>query len=77
MPHIHVRHYPRDFTEEQLRAIDEAVTAAVTSTFATGEDTVSISLEPVTPEDWDSQVLAEIAARRDELIKAPGYWNES
>ncbi|MCX5381198.1 tautomerase family protein [Streptomyces sp. NBC_00091] len=77
MPHIHVRHYPRDFTAEQLRAIDEAVTAAVTRTFATGEETVSISLEPVTPEDWDTQVLAEIAARPDLLVKRPGYWNES
>ncbi|MDX2394191.1 tautomerase family protein [Streptomyces sp. NPDC054904] len=77
MPHIHVRHYPRNFTAEQLREIDEAVTAAVTRTFATGEDTVSISLEPVTPEDWDTQVLDEIAARRDLLLKAPGYWNES
>lgn len=77
MPHIHVRHYPRNFTDDQLRAIDEAVTAAVTSTFATGEETVSISLEPVTPEDWGTQVLAEIAARPDGLIKAPGYRNES
>jgi 4-oxalocrotonate tautomerase len=77
VPHIHVRHYPRNFTDDQLRAIDEAVTAAVTSTFATGEETVSISLEPVTPEDWGTQVLAEMAARPDRLIKAPGYWNES
>ncbi|MEU8431992.1 tautomerase family protein [Streptomyces sp. NPDC029216] len=77
MPHIHIRHYPRDFTAEQLRAVDEAVTAAVTKTFATGEDTVSISLEPIRPEDWEEQVLSEIAARRELLVKRPGYWNES
>ncbi|MEU6895084.1 tautomerase family protein [Streptomyces sp. NPDC046557] len=76
MPHIHVRHYPRDFTAEQLRAIDDAVTAAVTRTFTTDEDSVSISLEPVEPEDWDAHVLTEIAARRDLLVKPPGYWNE-
>ncbi|RKS97016.1 4-oxalocrotonate tautomerase [Streptomyces sp. 3211.6] len=77
MPHIHIWHYPRDFTAEQLKAIDEAVTAAVTKTFATGEDAVSISLEPVGPEDWESQVLSEIAARPDLLVKRPGYLNES
>ncbi|MGE7389172.1 tautomerase family protein [Streptomyces sp. NPDC004126] len=77
MPHIHIRHYPRDFTAEQLREIDEAVTAAVTRTFALGEDAVSISLEPVTPEDWQAQVLAEIAARPDQQVRRPGYMNES
>ncbi|MFH7600328.1 tautomerase family protein [Streptomyces racemochromogenes] len=77
MPHIHIRHYPREFTAEQLRAVDEAVTAAVTKTFATGEDTVSISLEPIRPEDWEEQVLSEMAARRELLVKRPGYWKES
>lgn len=77
MPHVHIRHYPRDFTAEQLKAIDEAVTAAVTQTFALGEDAVSISLEPVTPEDWETQVLSEIAARPDRQVRRPGYLNES
>lgn len=76
MPHIHIRHYPRNFTEEQVRAIDAAVTKAVMDTFDTGEENISIALEPIAEDDWNEQVLTEIVARRDLLIKTPGYWNE-
>ncbi|MFG2296225.1 tautomerase family protein [Streptomyces sp. NPDC048603] len=76
MPHIHIQHYPRDFTPGQLKDIDEAVTAAVTRAFGIDEEAVSISLEPVAPEDWTGRVLDEIGAHRDRLLREPGYWNE-
>ncbi|MFI5979815.1 hypothetical protein ACIQWR_10765 [Streptomyces sp. NPDC098789] len=75
MPHVHVRHFPKDLTPERLAAFDAAVTAAVTATFAVDEEVVSISLEPVAPEDWDERVVTDIAAHRELLLKAPGYWD--
>ncbi|MER5731850.1 tautomerase family protein [Streptomyces sp. NPDC002138] len=75
MPHVHIRHFPKDVTPEQLAAFDEAVTSAVTEAFDVGEDVVSISLEPVAPEDWNDLVVTDIAARRELLLKAPGYWD--
>ncbi|UGY92675.1 hypothetical protein [Streptomyces gobiensis] len=64
---------PRDFTEEQSQAIDAAVSKAVMDTFDTGEETISIALEPIAKNDWNEQVLAEIFAREDLLIRAPAY----
>ncbi|MBW5481263.1 tautomerase family protein [Streptomyces bambusae] len=78
MPHVHVQHYPKDnLTAERLKAFDDAVTAAVTETFGVTEDKVSIALETVAPEDWHEQVVTAFAARRELLIKAPGYWKEA
>jgi 4-oxalocrotonate tautomerase len=76
VPHIHISHYPRELTPSQLQAIDEAVTGAVTRTFDIDEDAVSITLEPVAPEEWEDRVLSRIAAHRELLLKSPGYWNE-
>ncbi|MET9699760.1 tautomerase family protein [Streptomyces sp. NPDC006529] len=75
MPHVHIRHFPKDLPPERLAAFDEALTAAVMETFDVGEEAVSISLEPVAAEDWDGLVLTDIAARRELLLKAPGYWD--
>ncbi|MCB5178957.1 tautomerase family protein [Streptomyces antimicrobicus] len=78
MPHVHVQHYPKDnLTPERLKAFDEAVTAAVTETFGVTGDKVSIALETVAPELWYDQVVTAFAARRELLIKAPGYWKEA
>ncbi|RSS72795.1 tautomerase family protein [Streptomyces sp. WAC06614] len=78
MPHVHVQHYPKDnLTPERVKAFDDAVTAAVTETFGVTADKVSIALETVAPEAWHEQVVAAFAARRELLIKAPGYWKEA
>ncbi|MGC5343960.1 tautomerase family protein [Streptomyces sp. DT24] len=74
MPHVHIQHYPRNFTEEQRRAVDAAITRAVMTAFETGEETISIALEPIEPDDWTARVLDRIEAREDLLLKAPAYW---
>ncbi|MDJ0380043.1 tautomerase family protein [Streptomyces sp. G-G2] len=77
MPHVHIHHFPLELTAERLAAFDRAVTAAVTETFGVPENVVSISLEPVAPEDWADRVVTDISARRELLLKAPGYWDGS
>ncbi|MEO3977572.1 tautomerase family protein [Streptomyces sp. CAU 1734] len=77
MPHIHISHHPRNFTPQQLTDIDTALTEAVTRLFPADADAVSISLEPVTPEEWGTTVMPHLADQqgRDQLLRTPGYWN--
>ncbi|RBQ14583.1 hypothetical protein DP939_39800 [Spongiactinospora rosea] len=74
MPHITIKHFPADLTQEQEDTLLAKVTDAVTGAFGVGEGVVSIALEPVAPEAWDEQVYQpEIAGRRHLLRKKPSY----
>ncbi|MEE1931498.1 tautomerase family protein [Streptomyces sp. TRM 70351] len=74
MPHLSIKHYPRDFTDEQKARLAEALTAVVTRHFAAPEGAVSIALEPVAERDWPQAVDApEIKGRPHLLIKTPDY----
>lgn len=72
MPHVNIKHYTRDFTDEQKKHLAEAITQAITEHFDIHEGAVSIALEPVAEPDWNETVHApEITAREHLLIKAP------
>ncbi len=55
MPHVIVKMYPGR-TEDQKIRLAEAMTQAVVSIAICPEDSVSISLEEVAPEDWNEKV---------------------
>ncbi|MDI2030402.1 tautomerase PptA [Saccharopolyspora sp. TS4A08] len=74
MPHVNVKFFPKEVSEEQKRGLAESITAALIEHLGTRDGAVSISLEPVEKDVWnDTVVQPEIAGRPDLLIKRPDY----
>lgn len=74
MPHVHIKHFPHDFTDEQKQRLAEAVTEVVVDHFGTYDGAVSIALEPVPADDWDEAVtVPDVQGRAHLLIKKPNY----
>ena len=73
MPHIVVKLYTGR-SEAQKQQIAEEMTLAIMRSAKCGEDSVSVAIEDVAPQDWDAEVfMPEIAAKSDTLYKKPGY----
>ena len=66
MPHVIVKLWPGK-SEQQKTQLTEGIVKAVTSTLHYGDDSVSVSLEEVEPEDWTEKVY-----KPD--IAAPSKW---
>ncbi|POU02091.1 Tautomerase PptA [Escherichia sp. ESNIH1] len=74
MPHIDIKCFPRDLTDEQKTALSDDITAAIVRHLNSKESSVSVALSQVQPEDWKAKVWdTEIAPQREALIKKPGY----
>lgn len=74
MPHIDIKFFPRDLTDEQKTALAEDITAAIVRHLNSKESSVSVALSQVQPENWKAQVWdTEIAPQMEALIKKPGY----
>jgi 4-oxalocrotonate tautomerase len=74
VPHINIKHFPRDFTDEQKQQLAEAITTVIAENFEIYEGAISIALEPVAEPDWNETVVVpEITGREHLLIKAPNY----
>ncbi|AJC54251.1 tautomerase PptA [Streptomyces sp. 769] len=77
MPHVNIKHFPKDFTDEQKQQLAQAITEAVTEHFRTYDGAVSIALEPVAAHDWHETVYRpEITGRQHLLVKEPNYRND-
>jgi len=74
VPHVHIQHFTRTFTEAEMADLVGALTEAVTRVFGTGPDAVSIAVEPVEPSEWTERVYRpQIEAHAHLLWKRPGY----
>lgn len=74
MPHLTIKHFPKDFTDQQKQHLAETLTAVIVEQFGTYDGAVSIALEPVPREQWQEAVFEpEITGRSHLLIKAPNY----
>lgn len=75
MPHVNVKYFPRNLSDEQKEHLAEAITMIIVEHFdGTLAGSVSIALDPVAEADWNETVgVPEIAARRHLLIKTPNY----
>jgi 4-oxalocrotonate tautomerase len=73
MPHVIVKlHAGR--TERQKAKLSEDVTKAVMAALRLGEDSVSVAIEDVRPQDWVEHVYKpDILGNLDRLYKKPGY----
>lgn len=73
MPHITVKLYPGRSEEQKIRLAEEIVKDVV-AIAKCREESVSVAIEEVKPEDWDEKVYkADILTNREKLYKKPGY----
>lgn len=73
MPHVIVKLWPGK-SDQQKRALSDAITKQVTGILGNGPDSVSVGFEEVSPADWMAQVYQpDIAAKWPDLTKRPGY----
>jgi 4-oxalocrotonate tautomerase len=74
MPHLTLKHFPKNFTRAQERELADALTTLIAERFGTSPGAVSISLEAVDPKEWQTSVYApEIEGRSATLLKYPDY----
>lgn len=73
MPHISVKCYPGR-TEEQKQALAKKITEDVKEILAAKEESISITIEDVQPEDWEETVVnTEILPKTSVMYKKPHY----
>lgn len=66
MPYVDIKCFPR--TEEMRKDLVEKINQLLIDAWGVPQEAVSISLEEVTPEDWDEQVkVPEMDARDDTM----------
>jgi 4-oxalocrotonate tautomerase len=73
MPHVIVKLWPGP-SEKQKARLAEAITRDVMDLLDLGEESVSVAIEEVKPQDWAEQVYKpDIAGKPERLYKKPGY----
>ena len=73
MPHVIVKLWPGK-SEQQKKKLAEEVTKTIMSTLNYGEESVSVGIEEVKPQDWTDQVYKpDILGKREIIYKEPGY----
>jgi 4-oxalocrotonate tautomerase len=73
MPHVIVKLYAGRSQKDKARLAAE-ITKAVMSTLKAGEESVSVGIEDVEPEDWAEKVYKpDILGEPDTIYKKPGY----
>lgn len=67
MPYIDIKCFPRN--EEMRKDIVEKINQVLIDAWGVPQEAVSISLEEVTPEEWDEKVkIPEMDARDDTMF---------
>ena len=73
MPHVVVKLWPGK-SEQQKAQLTEAIVNDVMNVLNYGEESVSVAIEEVKPEDWAEKVYKpDIQNKWEELFKKPGY----
>ena len=73
MPHVIVKLWPGP-SEQQKARLAEAITKDVTDILDLGEESVSVAMEEVEPQDWAEKVYKpDIVNKPEQLYKRPGY----
>jgi len=73
MPHIIVKLWPGNSKQQKAR-LSEAIAKDVMNVLKLGEESVSVAIEEVKPEDWAEKVYKpEIQNKWEKLYKKPGY----
>jgi len=73
MPHVIVKLWPGK-SERQKKPLADAITRDVMEAFDYGEESVSVAMEEIGPEDWSEKVYQpDIVNKAATLCKMPGY----
>jgi 4-oxalocrotonate tautomerase len=73
MPHVIVKLWPGK-SEQQKRRLADAITKDVMEIFDYGDESVSVAMEEIKPQDWADKVYKpEIVNKAASLYKKPGY----
>ncbi|MBD0373612.1 MAG: tautomerase family protein [Pyrinomonadaceae bacterium] len=73
MPHVIVKLWPGKSEEQKVRLAEEIV-RDVTKVLNYGEESVSVAIEEVKPQDWAEKVYQpDIINNSEKLYKRPGY----
>lgn len=74
MPHINIKHFPRDLPADEQNALVEGLVLLITRTFDCADTAVSVVLEPIAPAAWHERVVdPEFHEREALLVRRPGY----
>ena len=73
MPHVIVKLWPGRSEQQKVRLAEEIV-KDVTKVLNYGEESVSVAIEEVEPQDWAEKVYQpDIVNNSEKLYKKPGY----
>jgi 4-oxalocrotonate tautomerase len=73
MPHVIVKLWPGK-SEKQKAQLAERITKVVMSVLDYGEESDSVAMEEIQPEDWAEKVYKpDIVNNSEKLYKKPGY----
>jgi 4-oxalocrotonate tautomerase len=73
MPHVIVKLWPGK-SERQKAKLSEEITRAVMSVLNYGEESVSVAMEEVEPDQWMDKVYKpDILGKPKQSYKKPGY----
>ena len=73
MPHVDIKCFPRELTDEQKTALAADITEVLIRHLNSKESAVSVALTQVEPDAWQAVWDSEIAPQMAQLIKQPGY----
>lgn len=73
MPHVDIKCFPRELTEEQKTALAADITDVLIRHLSSKDSAVSVALNQVEPGDWQQVWDSDIAPQMEHLIKKPGY----
>ncbi|KHO16621.1 hypothetical protein NT90_04640 [Acinetobacter baumannii] len=74
MPHVNIKYFERQITDDQKEDINNTISKLLQSIFECDDEVISIALEPIHPKKWKSEVyLPEIINRSNLLNKVPQY----
>jgi 4-oxalocrotonate tautomerase len=73
MPHVIVKLWPGK-SEQQKSRLAEVITKDVMEILNYGEESVSVAMDEISPQDWAKKVYqSEILAEPEQLYKKPGH----
>jgi 4-oxalocrotonate tautomerase len=73
MPHVIVKLWPGKSEQQKIRRAEE-IAKDVMGVLHYGEESVSVAIEEVKPQDWAEKVYKpEIVNNPEKLYKKPGY----
>ena len=73
MPHVTVKLWPGK-SEQQKKRLADAITKDIIEILHYSEESISVAMQEVKPQDWAKQVYRpEILSGVEQLYKKPGY----